>query len=341
VSAELDQTVHLQEEAAAWIARLRSDAASHSDKHNFSQWLNRSSAHQVAFDEVAETWTTLAACQYLESTEATLSRIDAKPAPNTHSTRAGLFDWLQPFQGGMIAACLAAAFALFITLSPSAPELEAELYQTSVGQQMSFTLSDGSIIELNTNSAIEVSYSEHHRTLNLLSGEVYFDVASNKARPFVVEIDGSTVTAVGTAFNIYREDSVNTSIIVTEGVVKVAETVDSASPKPNSVLLKAEQSIRLGKMGLGKITQSLQKHGTSWRSQTLVFDHTPLKAAVSELNRYLENPVDIAENLPSGLAVSGTFSTVVPNETLLAIADTFNLAVLKSTENTLILSAQE
>ncbi len=338
MSVEQQQTIRLQDEAAAWVARLRSDAVSLSDKQSFSNWLNRSNAHQSAFDEVAETWNTLAACQYLPSTAETLNNVQSQQAAPEGS---GLFDWLSSFQGGMVAACLAAAFALFIILNPSAPELSSERYQTVVGQQQSITLSDGSVIELNTNSAIVVAYSEQQRSISLLKGEAYFEVASNKNRPFVVDIDGSTVTAVGTAFNIYRENSVDTSVIVTEGIVKVAETPDAASPKPNSVLVKADQSIRLGKMGLGKIALTPQTQGTAWRSKTLVFNHTPLKLALKELNRYLENNVDLAENMPTDLSVSGTFSTEVPNETLLAIADTFNLVVLESSENSRTLSPQE
>ncbi len=341
MSVEQQQTIRLQDEAAAWVARLRSDAVSLSDKQSFSNWLNRSNAHQNAFDEVAETWHTLAACQYLPSTAETLNHFQSQQAAPEASSRPGLFDWLYSFQGGMVAACLAAAFALFITLSPSAPELNLERYQTAVGQQQSISLSDGSVIDLNTNSAIVVAYSEQQRSISLLKGEAYFEVASNKNRPFVVEIDGSTVTAVGTAFNIYRENSVDTSVIVTEGIVKVTETPDAASPKPNSVLVKADQSVRLGKMGLGKIASTPQAQGTAWRSKTLVFNHTPLKLALKELNRYLESTVDLSENMPIDLSVSGTFSTEAPDETLLAIADTFNLVVLDSVDNSRTLSPQE
>ena len=64
--------------------------------------------------------------------------------------------------------------------------LGAPQYETAVGERSTFTLSDGSIVTLNTNSELTVHYSDTRREARLARGEANFEVAKNRAKPFVV-----------------------------------------------------------------------------------------------------------------------------------------------------------
>ena len=83
---------------------------------------------------------------------------------------------------------------------------------------------------LNTNSILEVSYSDETRHLTLSQGEAHFDVAHNPERPFEVYAGKGLVRAIGTAFTVYLR-KVDVEVIVTEGTVEI----DSAEPAVTAV----------------------------------------------------------------------------------------------------------
>jgi transmembrane sensor len=92
---------------------------------------------------------------------------------------------------------------------------------TKIGQQSHHTLADGSIIWLNSNSEVQIDYSENLRRVNLVKGEAHFEVAKDKNRPFEVYAGNRLVRAIGTAFSVYRlADRIE--VLVAEGKVELA-----------------------------------------------------------------------------------------------------------------------
>jgi len=338
VNTEDHQKDILLDEAAGWVARLCSDRVSSYDKQRFSLWLNQSNAHQQAFDDTASTWETLGAAAYVPSAQTVLN-----PRPQMNSSQPNRlsrwFDSVTSLPGGLVTASVAIAVALFAALAPS-PQTgtNVDFYSTSVGEQRSVTLSDGSIVDLNTHTRVEVSYRERQRNINLVQGEAYFSVSSDKSRPFVVSIDGAKVTAVGTEFNIYRKEPMDIAVTVTEGIVEVTERPDVAIPNPNPILVKRDGHVTIGPRGLSRVSKVVGTKNTAWRSKTLVFNNTSLVSAIAELNRYLPYVVDASNPALHKLFVSGTFSTDAPDETLLAIASSFKLSILESDNNKRTLS---
>src|SRR5690606_22582752 len=68
-------------------------------------------------------------------------------------------------------------------------------YATAVGERRTVTLEDGSVLVLNTNTAVEVRFRGNARRLALVRGEAQFDVRPDAQRPFTVTADGTAVTA--------------------------------------------------------------------------------------------------------------------------------------------------
>ncbi len=322
----------LLDEAASWIARLRAPDASSRDKSDFSRWLNQSPEHIQAFDEMSETWASLGAAAHIEELTTPLSA--PSPANQKESDRWNWSFW----QGGLAMACVAGLFALITLVSPS-DKLETQRYETLAGQQRTITLDDGSMVSLNTRTQLEVSYSDNQRNLALLSGEAYFDVASDKQRPFVIEVGQGTVMAVGTAFNIHRHNQ-TAKVVVTEGVVQMREHRDPATPTPKIEHLNANQQAHFGKRGLSNVSHAETKNALAWREQTLVFDQVSLTEALKELNRYLQEPVDYSHASLRELEVSGTFSVKAPEATLQALKASFNLAAPDTAPQSLYLIAE-
>ena len=84
------------------------------------------------------------------------------------------------------------------------------------------TLADGSVVELNRGAVVTERFTPDERRVQLVRGEAHFKVAKDLSRPFVVEVAGIAVRAVGTALNV-RLDSAAVDILVTEGQVSVAQ----------------------------------------------------------------------------------------------------------------------
>jgi transmembrane sensor len=93
-------------------------------------------------------------------------------------------------------------------------------FSTDIGERRSLTLADGSMVDLNARSQLRVEFSKTERRVELLNGQALFQVAKDKARPFIVHCGDATVRAVGTQFDVYRKDS-GTTITVLEGRVAV------------------------------------------------------------------------------------------------------------------------
>lgn len=310
------------DEASEWLVRLRSDAVTGHDKQGFSRWLNEHPSNEQAFDKVMKTWETLGAAAY---TPAAQRQQDIQKHGRD----------LSPIKRWSSLAAMAACAMLVaaLTLLPDTPSVKLEAthtYITKAGEFKRVELEDGSIIELNTRSQLDVTFSEEKRQLSMLQGEAFFSVASDKTRPFVVNLKRGTVTAIGTEFNINHSDKRSAMVTVNEGVVELREHPDAATPRPRSVSLYANQALELNHKGLSDVKNVKVGAALAWRERTAIFSSTPLPEAISELNRYLEFPVDGSDPSLRSLRVSGTFRLDSPQQTLNGLMASFKLETVES-----------
>ena len=116
------------------------------------------------------------------------------------------------------------AVTVTVWLRPDPHLASNGLYATAIGQQLTITLAEGSVVVLNTNSQIKVDYDQQYRDIRLLQGEAHFTVARNSERPFRVYAGVGRVQAVGTAFSVYLKDNA-VNVTVTEGRVILASLI--------------------------------------------------------------------------------------------------------------------
>src|SRR5205823_4691644 len=93
--------------------------------------------------------------------------------------------------------------------------------RTAAGERRVVTLSDGSQVQLDSLSELQVRYSGQTRALELIKGQARFDVAHETGRPFEVNAASRKVVALGTAFNI---DLLGKTLLVTLNAVPSATT---------------------------------------------------------------------------------------------------------------------
>lgn len=320
------------EQAAIWQMRLREcdpqSAAGRQLKAKLNSWLLANPLHQQAYTEMAVLWQALAApVQQLSRPSIAVAALPTtEPTPEVILMKPQERQWPR----------LAAAACLVLSLLGGVGwqqqwllQLQSD-YRTAVGFQQQVQLSDRSQIQLNTDSAIMLEFSATERRVRLLKGEVWLDVVSDAARPFVVDTGQGTVTVTGTHFNVKRTAQ-QVMVSLVEGGVRL-ETKD----KTSQTLQAGEQAI-LSPSGISAIQRFDQTAVSAWRRGQWVFYQTPLQQVVAELNRHRQGSIVIMDDQLNQQLVSGVFSTRDPDAALQLISQTLQLQQTRLTDYLVLL----
>src|SRR5208282_5108598 len=104
--------------------------------------------------------------------------------------------WAPGWIAAAALACAVVAAAVWFGMPGPRPESIA----TASSQRRSFTLSDGTVVELNANTSAQFENGRSERRVRLAEGEAYFVVTKDKERPFIVDTPAGTVRVTGTVF---------------------------------------------------------------------------------------------------------------------------------------------
>jgi transmembrane sensor len=172
-------------------------------------------------------------------------------------------------------------------------------------------LSDGSVVSLNTNSEIAVRFTNEARNIDLLRGEVLFDVAKNRHLPFVVSAGDTRVRAVGTSFTVSLLPQKPVQILVKEGVVEL-ERSNTLDPRP----VRASANIRAiappnAPIVIVAIPEQKLDRDLAWQHGRIALDDVTLEDAANEFARYSEVRV-IVDPAISEKTVTGLFASNDP-----------------------------
>ena len=334
----------IEAQAAEWVARLDADTGSQDLYAQFESWKALSHHHREAAGRLTGLWTEL-------NLLSQLSPPVIATVPSPRRVRTGRGQAGRPVQAFaanrvMLRASLAACLVLMAGLGmwgiwANTPRIE--VYDTAVGGQRTVNLSDGSSVQLNTNSRVEVRYSSQARDLRLVKGEAFFEVAPNKARPFSVYARDGVVRAVGTAF-VVRLQPKGLEVTVTKGTIELASltganrsaTLNKARAMPRHVLttVTAEKgttesavlapSHQVEKLDLAapEVTRKL-----AWRQGMLVFTGESLPSVVADVSRYTDVQIEIADPGLNNLKVGGYFKVGEVEPMLEALEGSFGVRV--------------
>jgi len=298
--ARLARQKRIDEQAMAWWVRCDAGPLSKEDQTKFEAWLAEDAAHRAAFDDASRLFREVQAMW-------------AGSAPVWRQRR-----WRAP-----ALALLAASLAIFFWFNELSLLWRSD-FRTGTGETRLVTLEDGSRVQLSARSAIAVNYKGGQRRLGLLQGEVWFQVAPDAARPFVVDVADGTVTALGTAFDIATERN--------QAEVSVAEhRVEVASGSQNVIVEEGQQSV----FGAGAPITRPQSVDlfmiTSWRRGRLIFDDQPLSEVLEKLGRY-HHGYFLASPSVQRLRVTGSFDAANPLGTVRALEVSLNLHITYLTD---------
>jgi transmembrane sensor len=325
-------------EAADWYARLRAENVTELDAVRFRAWVAGDPERRREFEQLDAFWDNLDAIEkspeVLRERAAIARRraLSAKPAVTPAAT-------MRRYKRKGIWATAAAVLLVVGTLL-LVQRQTTDRYVTTVGEQRSVPLADGSVVTLNTATEIRLHFSAYHRGVELVSGQANFEVAKDASRPFVVIAGGSEVRAVGTQFDVYKTaDKVTVTLI--EGKVAIKEAPVKAGASTVEVSLAAgEQLSYETKTGAVRRASADIPRVSAWRARKLDFSDTPLTDAIAEANRYSRVQIELDAPELQAARISGTFEAGRSDLFVEGLQTYFQLNVDRSADRRIVLTAR-
>jgi len=318
-------------QAAEWFVRLNSGRETAQDHVAFLEWLSKSPRHQSEFDLIEANWELAGA---LEGDPEFMACLEAPVSPPEGAGAPRRFWW-----------GIAAALALFVLTALglwAGPD--GDDHRTAVGEQKVIHLADGSLVHLNTNTEILVSFDERFRRVRLKRGEAIFSVKKDKARPFVVAAGERKVRAVGTEFDVLKIGD-RVKVAVLRGIVEVSPAA-TAKPRPGDATTPAQRLLPgqqitydVGSRVVARQAADISRI-TAWRTGWLRFDAATLAEVVAELNHYSARKTVIGDAALKDIRVSGSFRIGDTEAVIRALQESFAIRAIP-TNRGFVLVARE
>ncbi|HKU54756.1 MAG TPA: FecR domain-containing protein [Rhizomicrobium sp.] len=331
-------TAAIEAEAAAWVARFDAGEVSAKDQAAFQAWLNASALHRVAVAEYGNFWS-----EFDQLGQLTAS-IGSEREVGAQTKRSALFS------GAVLAACAASVLVMLAAggmLRRDIPDrLSArqvagqqayaprpsvrQSYATAVGARKKFTLADGSVVTLNTNSRIDVELRGHSRDVHLVQGEAYFEVVHDKTRPFTVYANRYVVRDIGTAFAVHLLEKGLVNVRVTKGSVEIAASAPGGKVSDGTKslgVIEAGRDVVFGEKIERSAVVSDAELGRklAWRQGQLIYSGQPLADVLADISRYSDIQIELADPALGKLPVGGAFSAHQTDAIFAALENNFGV----------------
>jgi len=288
----------VDEVAARWHARALTCALSPEEEQRLDAWLAEDARHRLAYADVA-------AVGYALEQVAPIVAIPQRAMPR----------W--PIWTGAALAPL--LLVLAVTWMPHAWQDWRSDAHAAVGALRVEHLPDGSVLQLNTDTAVALPFAPDRRDVELLRGELAVEVAKDPAHPFRVHCAGVEARAVGTHFIVaWHADAVEVG--VTEGSVAVR-----ADEHSEPTLVQAGQRVLVDARSHTIRSESLAPASYSWTRGVLSFERVPLQQVVTEIARYLPEHIVFRASDRASVPVTATFPLDHPEAALVTLANTQRL----------------
>ncbi|MED7670243.1 FecR family protein [Pseudomonas moraviensis subsp. stanleyae] len=301
----------VRDEAAAWFVRLQEPDVSVAEQQRFDAWLAEHPQHREEFQLLQGLWT---AADLLPA-----SRLQALvETPPARRERRPLLRY------AVAASVLAVALGLGLFSGLNHPGGYSAEYVTALGERRHVALPDGSVIDMNSRSHLQVRYEQHRRVIELSAGEALFSVEHDASRPFIVEAGSGKVTVTGTRFDV-RRDATQTRVAVEQGTVKV-----QGSDAPDDQFINLSAGLGTSVDAQGRVLPAYAVNPaqlTAWRNGKLVFNNASLSEVAAEVSRYRDKPLTVSQPNVASLRLTSVFKSDDTDALLKALPSILPVAV--------------
>lgn len=361
----------IKEEAAKWLIRLDGDTQLTTDEIiQLRDWLNRSPSHREELGNLLNFYNQMNVLTELSVPIGSPLSGRSKPsaAPPEGSGNFGILFGKRTFGLAMAVLAVSVVILLFLSNQQDSNLSHSGLYVTSIGEQTSVELADGSVVQLNTNSQVNVKYDQRTRNVKLLHGEAYFKVSPDTQRPFSVYAGKGRVEAIGTEFSVRLIEN-DIDVTVAEGRVML---VALEEPAGNEIMPEAVDAIpenysetTLGILDAGQSTtiraiitsgenapeksielvQEMDEEEVyqrlSWRDGLLIFSGDPLEDVIREISRYSPVTIEILDPKLKTIRIGGQFRVGDVEAMLASLETNFKIRIIRLRNNHIQIAAVE
>ena len=294
--------------AIAW--QLSLDSANPVEREEFAKW-------HAAHEEHARAW------RQLGMLDQRFSVASGPARAALLQSRASVRRRVRKLGNGLASIVAVIGLALFAGERYVPLDYWLADQRTATGEQRTLRLSDGTVINLNTHSAVDVRFDEKQRRVILQDGEILVETGHGDARPFIVETREGRLRALGTRFLVKREAQ-GTRLSVLKSAV-AAHPQSSADEQ----ILQEGQQVLMRSHGLDPIA-ALNLGADAWTRGMLVVDNARLEDLVHELGRYRRGHLGVAPEV-ADLRITGSFPLNDTNLALSALLPTLPVQIEQHT----------
>lgn len=301
------------------IAKHLAGEISAEEQARLEKWLAQSPDNPLYFKQMQRIWQKSgSAMQPLPKgldVEAALLRTKAKTQPKPAQTKVFPFSWAY---GAAAAIALLLGAFWFFQQNDEVSSLQLAARENTLRD----TLSDGSVVAINQFSSLSATFTQQSRQVNM-TGEAFFEVAPDAAKPFVVAVQQVQVTVVGTQFNIDNLSDPNWVIVsVLEGKVRVQSGGQTE-------FLTAGQQARIDCKSGQFIKNQTAPSGneSAWANRQFKFDDVPLSEVIPQLEKAYGVKITLANQGLESCRLYAPFNNEPLGRVLSVIAETFSLDV--------------
>ena len=331
---EFPNKEQIHEQASVWIARL-DRGLNAEEQQALGDWVRQSREHRRVLFEMAALWDRMDNLARLADLFDAPQR--AKPPARVYMAMAASV---------MLTAL---AFAWSWTYLAGRHQVLEGVYETAIGEHSRVNLPDGSLLVLNTNTRVSVTYDTAYRLFVLERGEINIDVAHDQARPLSVVAGDRVVQAVGTAFNVKMFNEREVELLVTDGKVLVAKRQpDTAAIDAPARLAETAMAVAKGeKVVLGSAQEAVAQVAEtdiaaqlSWREGNLIFRGESLEQALTEITRYTSVEFEVMDEHIKQERIAGLFKAGDVDGLLATLTRNFNIESERLNDNKILLRAR-
>ena len=272
--------------AIAWQLSLDSGDGSAAEQAAFATWLANDEEH-------ARAW------RQLGMLDQRFSAASGPARAALLQSREGIRQRLRKFGSGLASIALVCGLALFVGERYVPIHYWLADQRTATGEQRTLELADGTRINLNTHSAIDVRFDEKRRLIVLQAGEILVETGHNDARPFYVQTRDGSLRALGTRFIVKREDHATRLSVLQSAVAAQPEALHEEQ------VFKQGQQVLMRSDGLGPLP-AVTAATDAWTRGMLVVDNARLGDVVEELSRYRTGHLGVDKQV-ADLRITGSF----------------------------------
>lgn len=299
--------------AARWAERFRQGMAE-PEKTEFKVWLAADPRHPGALSQANRNGVDCDWAWPAGVADEVVARLDERVRLRSRGRRRALAG------AGAAALLCVAGWAWQARWLATATETTGAASSLLVASPRREVLPDGSVMQLRGDARMASDFSGRERSISLLQGTAYFEVAKDPHRPFVVKMGHVAVRAVGTALALELAANHDLSVLVTEGRVGVhvlsAADPSAALPLPDAIVsLEAGKAVSLPTAEqlkdipvVNSVNDEELRTRTAWRIPRLEFSSTPLRDVVAQMNQHNARKVILGDNTVGLVRVSGILS---------------------------------